>query len=98
MAVDGAWNIKFSTPMGERQVTVTLATDDGALSGSFSGPQGSADLDDGTVAGDSVAWNVKINSPMGEVALAFDGAVDGDSISGKVATPMGQNEFTGTRA
>lgn len=98
MAVDGVWSIKFDTPMGEREVTVTLATDGGALSGNFEGPAGSADLEGGTVEGDSVAWSVKINAPMGEVTLDFEGAVDGDSITGKVTTPMGVNDFTGARA
>ncbi|HJM75188.1 MAG TPA: hypothetical protein QGI71_04890 [Dehalococcoidia bacterium] len=98
MAVDGAWNIKFSTPMGERQVTVTLAADGGALSGNFEGPQGSAALEGGTVEGDTVAWNVTIDAPMGEVKLGFEGVVDGDSLNGKVNTPMGPNDFTGSRA
>lgn len=97
MAVDGAWNIKFSTPMGEREVTITLAADGGALSGTFEGQQGSADLEGGTVEGDTVAWSVKINAPMGEVTLGFEGVVDGDSITGKVTTPMGANDFTGSR-
>ena len=61
MAVDGAWNIKFSTPMGERQVTVTLAADGGALSGNFEGPQGSAALE----GGDGDSLNGKVNTPMG---------------------------------
>jgi hypothetical protein len=98
MAVDGAWNIKFSTPMGEREVAVTLAADGGALSGNFEGTQGSAALEGGTVEGDTVAWSVKINAPMGEVTLGFEGVVDGDSISGTVTTPMGANDFTGSRA
>ena len=98
MAVDGAWDIKFNTPMGEREVVVTLAGDGGALSGNFEGPQGSAALEGGTVEGDTVAWSVKINAPMGEVTLGFEGVVDGDSISGTVKTPMGANDFTGSRA
>ncbi|MEE8421275.1 MAG: hypothetical protein V3S31_00700 [Dehalococcoidia bacterium] len=98
MAVDGAWTVKFSTPMGEREATITLATDGGALSGNWAGPQGSADIEGGTVEGDNVAWRVKINAPMGEVTLSFEGTVDGDSISGKVQTPMGSNDFTGARA
>ncbi|MDP6606000.1 MAG: hypothetical protein QF664_07075 [Dehalococcoidia bacterium] len=98
MAVDGAWAVKFNTPMGEREVTVTLASDGGALSGSLAGPQGGGDIEGGTVEGDNVAWNVKINSPMGEVTLNFEGVVDGDSMAGKVQTPMGANDFTGMRA
>ena len=33
MAVDGNWNITMSTPMGERNATLTLATAGGTLTG-----------------------------------------------------------------
>jgi hypothetical protein len=33
MAVDGNWNITMSTPMGERNATLTLKNSGGALTG-----------------------------------------------------------------
>ena len=34
MAVDGNWNITMSTPMGERNATLTLKNSGGTLTGS----------------------------------------------------------------
>src|SRR6266852_4569625 len=83
MAVDGNWNITMSTPMGERNATLTLKNAGGALTGT---------------QGDDVAWKVSITNPM-PLTLAFTGKVSGDSITGEMGIgPMGSFPFTGTRA
>lgn len=98
MAVDGNWNITLSTPMGDREATLTLATSGTTLTGKQSGEGDSADIFDGTVNGDDLAWKVKITSPM-PLTLDFTGKVTGDSIAGEMGIgPMGSFPFTGTRA
>lgn len=98
MAVDGTWNVKLNTPMGERDGTMKLATDGGALSGTFDGPQGQQELK-GTADGDAITMTAEVSGPMGEMTLEWSGAVDGDSISGNVKFgTFGEGSFSGTRA
>ena len=98
MAVDGNWNITMSTPMGERQATLTLKNAGGTLTGTQAADGNSGEIFDGSANGDDVAWKVAITDPM-PLTLAFTGKVSGDSMSGEMGIgPMGSFPFTGTRA
>jgi hypothetical protein len=88
MAVDGNWNITMSTPMGDRNATLSLKSAGGD----------SVEIFDGKASGDDVAWKVSITNPM-PLTLEFTGKVSGDSIAGEMGIgPMGSFPFTGTRA
>jgi hypothetical protein len=98
MAVDGDWNIIMSTPMGDRDTTLSLKTNGGKLTGTQGADGNSTEIFDGTANGDDVAWKVSITNPM-PLTLAFTGTVSGDSISGEMGIgPMGSFPFRGTRA
>ena len=98
MAVDGNWNITMSTPMGDRQATLSLKSSGGSLTGTQAAEGNSAEIFDGTTSGDDVAWKVSITNPM-PLTLEFNGKVAGDSISGEMGIgPMGSFPFKGTRA
>ena len=98
MAVDGKWNLKIKTPMGEQSGVLELKTNGGALTGSMSGNMGSVAIENGSVAGGAVKWSAKVTSPM-PITLEFDGKVAGDSISGNVKLgAFGTSTFSGTRA
>ena len=97
MAVDGNWNIIMSTPMGDRNATLTLKNSAGSLTGTQGAEGNSADIFDGTANGDDVAWKVSITNPM-PLTLEFTGTVSGDAISGEMGIgPMGSFPFKGTR-
>jgi hypothetical protein len=70
MAVDGNWNITLSTPLGDRDATLTLKADGGALTGKQAADGNEADIVDGTVNGNDVAWKASITNPM-PLTLAF---------------------------
>jgi hypothetical protein len=98
MAVDGNWNITMSTPMGDRNTTLSLKSSGDALTGTQAAEGDSAEIFDGTVNGDSVAWKVSIVKPM-PLTLEFTGKVAGDIISGDMGIGMmGSFPFTGKRA
>ena len=98
MAVDGNWNITMSTPMGERNATLTLKNAGGTLTGTQGADGNSGEIFDGTANGDDVAWKISITNPM-PLTLAFTGKVSGDTMSGEMGIgPMGSFPFTGTRA
>ena len=98
MAVDGNWNITMSTPMGERNATLSLKAAGGTLTGVQGAEGNTAEIFDGTANGDDVAWKVSITNPM-QLTLEFTGKVSGDSISGEMGIgPMGSFPFTGSKA
>jgi hypothetical protein len=98
MAVDGNWSITMSTPMGDRNATLSLKSAGGSLTGTQAAEGNSAEIFDGKANGDEVAWKVAITNPM-PLTLEFTGKVSGDSISGEMGIgPMGSFPFSGTRA
>jgi hypothetical protein len=98
MTADGNWSLVVVTPMGERQATLSVKTDGGALKGSQTADGNSAEIFDGTVDGNAVAWKVSITDPM-PMTLEFSGKIDGDKLSGSVTLgAFGSASFSGTRA
>jgi hypothetical protein len=98
MTADGNWSLVVSTPMGERQATLSVKTDGGTLKGSQTAEGNSAEIFDGTVNGNAVAWKVAITDPM-PMTLEFNGTVDGDKLSGSVTLgAFGSSSFTGKRS
>ena len=98
MAVDGNWNITMSTPMGDRQTTLSLKSAGGELTGTQAAEGSSAEIFEGKASGNELSWKVSITNPM-PLTLEFTGKVSGDSISGEMGVgPMGNFPFTGTRA
>jgi hypothetical protein len=99
MSVDGTWKITMNTPMGSRDVTVTLDSSGGGLGGQIEGAQGSQALTNGTVDGDSATWDVEMAGPMGAMTLSYAGVVEGDAIKGTVQFgAFGSGDFSGARA
>jgi hypothetical protein len=98
MAVDGNWNLTLSTPMGERQTTLSVTSAGGTLTGTQGADGESTEIFEGTVNGDDVAWKVSITNPM-PLTLAFTGKVSGNNMSGEAGIgPMGSFPFTAARA
>jgi hypothetical protein len=98
MTADGNWNLVVTTPMGERQGTLSVKTDGRTLKGSQMAEGNSAEIFDGTVDGNAVSWKVSITDPM-PMTLEFSGTVDGDKLSGSVTLgAFGSSSFSGTRS
>ena len=96
-SADGQWETTMNTPMGQQKATIPLATDGDTLTGTMEGQQGTLELKDGAVDGDSVSWKADITNPM-PITLEFSATVDGDSLSGDVKLgSFGNASFTGTR-
>jgi hypothetical protein len=98
MAVDGNWNITMTTPMGERNTTLSLKSAGSTLTGTQGAEGNTGEIFDGTVNGADVAWKISITNPM-PLTLEFTGKVSGDGMSGEMGIgPMGSFPFTGKRA
>ena len=98
MAVDGTWNLKLQTPMGERPVTVRLAAAGGSLTGAMVGATGEQAIFDASTDGTAVTWSVMFTGAMGEMKLDFAGAVNADSLAGTVQFgAFGSGTFAGSK-
>lgn len=96
--VDGVWETVTDTPMGQQKGTATLKADGDTLTGTLSGAQGTVELQDGKVDGNSVSWKLDITQPM-PLTLEFSATVDGDEMSGSVQLgAFGTASFKGTRS
>jgi hypothetical protein len=83
MIADGNWNLVVSTPMGERQATLSVKTEGTTLKGSQMADGNSTEIFDGTVNGNEIPWKVSITDPM-PMTLEFNGAIKGDEVTGSV--------------
>ncbi len=85
MAVDGTYNVQWSSEMGTSAGTITLKVDGNSLSGSLSSDQGTYQFEEGKVSGDEFEWSMQVNAPqIGELKVDVKGTVSGDDISGQV--------------
>jgi hypothetical protein len=98
MSVEGKWNLKVSTPMGEQTPVLTLNVSGNECSGSFAGAQGTAEFSGGSVEGDNVSFSLQIEAMGQKINLECSATVDGDKISGELKSPMGPAQFSGERA
>jgi hypothetical protein len=98
MSADGNWNLIISTPLGERQATLSIKAEGVVLKGNQAAEGNSAEIFDGDVNGDMIVWKVSITNPM-PMTLEFSGTIQGNSIGGTVVLgAFGSSSFSGTRA
>ena len=93
--VAGTWRVEVLTD--ERQtVSMRLAQEGSAVTGSMEGPMGSVPLT-GRIEGDRLTLSGTLNIGGQSLPLTFTGRVSGDDASGTVASPMGDVEWTARR-
>lgn len=98
MSADGTWDITMNTPMGAQNAKLELSSDGVVLTGRMTSPQGDADVQEGTIDGNSLSWKADITTPI-SMTLEFSATLDGDSISGSVKLgAFGTASFSGSRA
>jgi imidazolonepropionase-like amidohydrolase len=99
-AVDGTWALTVRTPTGNVAIQVTLRSEDGKITGTFSGDRGSGDIRGGSFDGNAVEFTISANAENEAEASdwVFRGTVSADTMSGTVATTIGNFEFSGSRS
>lgn len=96
-AVQGKWNIRIKTPMGERSGVLELGVDGNTLTGSMHHADHSVLISNGTIDGNRLSWSAKITKPV-RLSFKFTATVEGNHISGAARNMLGNATFTGTRA
>jgi len=98
MSADGNWSLVMATPLGERQSSLSVKMEGGALVGSQTADGNSTQIFDGSVNGNNVSWKVSISEPM-PMTLEFSGAINGDEMNGSVTLgPFGTSSFSARRS
>lgn len=98
MSVAGSYDCVVKSPMGDQKSTLTVNVDGDTWSGTNAGAQGSLDVYEGKVDGNTLTWKMDMKVPM-PMTLEGTATVDGDSITGSVKAGMfGSMPMSGTRA
>jgi hypothetical protein len=97
MSVAGSYECVVKSPMGDQKSTLTVNVDGDTWSGTNSGAQGSLDVYEGKVDGNTLTWKMDMKVPM-PMTLEGTATVDGDTITGSVKAGMfGSMPMSGTR-
>jgi len=97
MSVAGTYDCVTKSPMGDQKSVLTLEVDGDTVTGSNAGAQGSMDIEEGKVDGNSATWVMNMTVPM-PMKLEASVTVDGDELSGTVkAGAFGEMAMSGTR-
>ncbi len=95
--VTGTWIMSVQTSAGSGSPTFVLVQKGDALSGSYRGQLGEAQVS-GTVKGDEVTIEYKVDGQAGSLNVKYSGKTDGKTMSGKVSLgQLGEGTFTGTK-
>ena len=95
--VTGTWIMAVQTSAGSGSPTFILVQKGEALSGSYKGQLGEAQVT-GTVKGDDVTIEYKVEGQGQTLAVKYSGKTDGKTMSGKVSLgQLGEGTFTGTK-
>jgi hypothetical protein len=95
--VTGTWIMSVQTSAGSGSPTFVLVQKGEALSGSYRGQLGEAQVI-GTVKDDEVTIEYKVDGQAGSLAVKYSGKTDGKTMSGKVSLgQLGEGTFTGTK-
>jgi hypothetical protein len=94
----GKWMLTVHTPQGPEERTAELnMSEDGSLSGSVTGPRGTASLSSGWVSGNKFSFTISFTVGTRTVEATYTGTVEGNHMSGTVAVGTFSTDFTGTR-
>src|SRR5579863_4749664 len=95
--VTGTWIMNVETSAGSGSPTFVLVQKGDALSGSYRGQLGEAQVT-GTVKDDDVTIEYKVDGQAGSLAVKYWGKTDGKTMKGKVSLgQLGDGTFTGTK-
>ncbi len=92
--IDGKWNAKVETDMGEFTFVMEYKADGEKLSGTMiSSDMGNLQFTDGKISGNEIEYTIDMQGML----LKYKGTIDGDKINMKSTSDFGDNEFVMTR-
>jgi imidazolonepropionase-like amidohydrolase len=94
----GTWKLAYDTPEGAERSTAELTmASDGTLTGSVSGPRGTASLISGYLSADHFTFTINLPIQDTPSDVVFSGKFDGTSLKGVISVQGLTLDFTGTK-
>ena len=97
VSLNGAWQGKITSPMGEVDISLELDQQGSQVTGTATVMGNKRDLSEGTLNGNALAFTIQTEIMGQAMSFAFQGTADKDAIQGSMATPMGSAEVRLTR-
>jgi hypothetical protein len=96
--VSGEWELKMTTPRGERVSQVKFEQDGEKLKVTTTNPMGEEVTGEGTLKGSDIQWSIVRSTPRGEFTVTYTGKVEGDTMKGQATMgDMGAMDWTAAR-
>lgn len=96
MSVNGFYDIKIKTPLGEKFATLHLIANGNELSGEFITTKAKFPII-GSTTGNSVDFTTQISISMGDINAQISATIDGDIFNGDAKVLFGKMPIHGTR-
>jgi hypothetical protein len=91
------WKMVLKTPMGPQEMTLQIVREGQGFSGRIDSPMGSAPVENGKIAGDTLSWTMDVTQPA-KIKLSFEVKTAGDAMTGHAKLGMfGKAALTGER-
>ncbi len=96
--ISGKWELKMTTPHGERVSPYTFEQDGEKLKVTTTDREGNEISGEGTLKGNDIQWSIVRSTPRGEFTVTYTGQVEGDTMKGQASMgEMGSMDWTATR-
>ena len=98
MSVLGTYSAAADTPIGRREMEISIYESNGAYSGILRSENGVIEIPEVKVDGDSFTFSTDLQLPMGSIFATFNCNIVGDMLVGEVVTPYATVDLRGERA
>lgn len=96
--IDGTWNVIIASPAGAQKATMTVRSAGETFEGDFTGDDGTVEIADGKVDGDTISWSMQIAKPLPMKLTSKLTLTDGAFSGAVTAGAFGSFPMSGTRA
>jgi imidazolonepropionase-like amidohydrolase len=94
----GRWTLNYTTSQGAETATADLTqSEDGALSGTLTGTQGSVKVTTGSVTGGKFTFSAIVPRDGRNLNVVFSGTIEGNRLTGTLTAGEFSTGFTATR-
>jgi len=97
-SLTGKWTLSYTTPQGAETATADLTmAEDGTISGSLTGTQGTVKVGGGSLTGSHFTFSADVTRDGNPLHVIFTGTIDGNTLTGTLTAGEFSTGFTATR-
>src|SRR5947208_15315303 len=95
--IDGKWTATMEGQNGPMTTTFNFKADGDKLTGTVSGRNGDAPIEEGKIDGNNISFVRTMERNGEKMQMKYTGTLSGDELKLKVSTPRGDREMTAKR-